>query len=58
MIVPADMQTPPPSHSQPDCTSASERCTTKLTIMSEVESGPDPKSEENVRLKVKADVDN
>ena len=58
MIVGADMQTPPLSHSQPDCNSASERYSTKLTVMSAVESGPDPKSEENVRLKVKADVDN
>ena len=58
MIVRADVQTPPMSHSQPDCNSASARCTTDLTIMSEVGNDPNPKSEGNVRLRVKAEVDN
>ena len=52
------MQTPPISHSQPDYNSASARCTTNLTIMSEVENDPNSKSEEKVRLRVKAEVDN
>ena len=57
MIVRADVQTLPMSHSQPDCNSASARCTKNPTIMSEVENDPNPKSEEKVRLRVKTEVD-